>query len=409
MPKILTMNDFDFKDKTVLVRVDFNSPVDPQTKMVLDDTRIRAHAEATIRELVEKGAKVAVLAHQGRPGEPDFIPLQQHAEILGEILDKPVKYVNDVFGDKAQQAVRELKRGDIVVLGNVRTYAGEQKKATAEDHAKTEFVQKLAPLADIFVNDAFAAAHRAHVSIVGFTAILPSAAGRIVERELKALGKVLSAPDKPCVYILGGAKADDALRISQYVLKNNIADHILTGGIAAHLFLAAKGVDLGKPNMKLLEKKELMGLVPGIRRLMGEHPGQIEVPVDLAVEAEDKRREIPVEELPANCPIYDIGIGTIRKYVNMVSKAKSIVISGPLGVYEKSEFLAGTKGVFEAIATSKAFSLVGGGHTVAAVEGLGLADKMGYISTAGGALIEFLMGEELPGVAALEKAAARTT
>ena len=408
MPKISTMEDSDFKGKTVLVRVDFNSPVDPQTKRVLDDTRIRAHAETTIGELMEKGAKVVILAHQGRPGEPDFIPLQQHAEILGKILGKPVKYVNDVFGEKAQQAIRELKEGEILVLENVRAYTGERKKGTPEDHAKTEFVQKLAPLADIFVNDAFAATHRAHVSIVGFTAVLPSAAGRIMETELKALGKVLHASEKPCVYILGGAKADDVLRISQYVLKNNIADHILTGGIAGHLFLAAKGVDLGKPNMELLEKKELTSLVPGIRELMKEYPGKIEVPVDLAVEVEGKRKEIAVEELPTNYSIFDIGAETIQKYVNTVSNAKSIVISGPLGVYENREFLAGTKEVFEAIAASKAFSLVGGGHTVAAVEGLGLANKMGYISTAGGALIEFLMGEELPGVAALEKAAART-
>jgi phosphoglycerate kinase len=408
MTKILTLDKFDFKGKVTLVRVDFNSPVDPETKRVLDDTRIRAHGETTIKELAEKGAKVVILAHQGRPGEPDFIPLEQHAEILGKILDKPVKYVDDVFGEKAQQAIRELKQGEILVLGNVRTFAGERKKGTPEDHAKTEFVQKLAPLADIFVNDAFAAAHRAHASIVGFTAVLPSAAGRIMERELKALGKVLHAPEKPCVYILGGAKADDALRISQYVLRNQIADHILTGGIAGHLFLAAKSFDLGKPNMELLEKKELTGLIPGIRDLMKEFPGKIEVPVDLAVEVEGKRKEIAVEELPTDYPIYDIGTRTVQKYASIIGEAKSIVISGPLGVFENREFLAGTKGVFEAIADSEAFSLVGGGHTVAAVEGLGLADRMGYISTAGGALIEFLMGEELPGVAALEKAAAKS-
>jgi len=408
MPKILTMEDFDFRDKTVLVRVDFNSPVDPQTKRVLDDTRIRAHAETTIRELMEKRAKVVILAHQGRSGEPDFIPLQQHSEILGEILGKPVKYVNDLFNEQAQQAIRELEEGEILVLENVRTYARERKKGAPEDHAKTEFVGKLAPLADVFVNDAFAAAHRAHVSIVGFTAVLPSAAGRIMERELKALGKVLHAPEKPCIYILGGAKADDALRISQYVLRNTIADHILTGGIAGHLFLAAKGVDLGKPNMELLEMKELMGLVPGIRDTMNEYPGKIEVPIDLAVEIEGKRKEITVEELPTDYSIFDIGTRTVQRYASIISNAKSIVISGPLGVFENKEFLAGTKGVLEAIAASNAFSLIGGGHTVAAVEGLGLVDKMGYISTAGGALIEFLMGEKLPGVAALEKAAART-
>ncbi len=407
MPKFLTLDDFDVKDKTVLVRVDFNSPVDPETKKVLSDTRIRAHGETTIKELAEKGAKVVILAHQGRPGEPDFISLEQHAEILGKILGKPVKFVDDVYGEKAQKAIRELKSGEILVLDNVRKFPGERKKATPEEHSKSELVMNLAPLADIFVNDAFAAAHRAHASIVGFTVLLPSAAGRIMERELKALSKVLENPEKPCVYILGGAKADDSLQISKYVLDNNIADHVLTGGITGHLFLVARGYDLGKPNMELLEKKELMGLVPGIKELMEKYPGKIETPVDLAVEVEGKRKEITVEELPTEHPIYDIGTKTIEKYSQIISNAKSIVFSGPPGVYEKEEFLKGTKGLFEAIASSNAFSLVGGGHSVAAVHSLGLADKMSYISTAGGALIEFLMGKELPGVAALEKAASR--
>jgi len=408
MPRILTMDDFDFKGKTALLRVDFNSPIDPNTKKVLDDTRIKAHGETTIKELSQKGAKIVVLAHQGRPGDPDFTPLKQHAQILGGILSKPVRYVDDVFGEKAQKAIRELKNGEILVLENVRTYADEQKKGTPEEHAKTEFVKKLAPLANVFVNDAFAAAHRAHISIVGFTAVLPSVAGRIMERELKALGKVLHNPEKPCVYILGGAKADDSLKISQYVLRNKIADHVLTGGVVGHLFLAAKGVDLGKPNMNFLEKKELMGLVSGIKGLMSNYLGKIEVPVDLAVEADGKRMEISVSKLPTKYPIFDIGAETGKKYSETIRGAKSIVISGPMGVFENKEFVFGTKKVFEAIAASKAFSLVGGGHTIAAVEELGLAKKMGYVSTAGGALIEFLMGEQLPGVVALEKAAART-
>jgi len=408
MPKILTMDDFDFRGKTALVRVDFNSPIDPQTKLVLDDTRIRAHADTTLRELCEKGAKVVVLAHQGRPGDPDFTPLRQHAEILGKILGKPVRYVDDVFGEKAQKTIMALKDGEVLVLENVRTFADEQKKGTPEEHAKSEFVKKLAPLANVFVNDAFAAAHRAHVSIVGFTSVLPSVAGRIMERELKALGKVLHAPEKPCIYILGGAKADDSLKISRYVLKNKIADGVLTGGVVGHLFLAAKGVNLGKPNMDFLEKKELMGLVTGIRELMNEYPRMIDVPVDLAVDVEGKRKEMKVEELPTNRMICDIGVETVRKYGDIIRGAKSIVISGPMGVFENKEFEFGTKKVFEAIAASKAFSLVGGGHTVAAVEELGLAKRMGYVSTAGGALIEFLMGEQLPGVVALEKAAGKT-
>jgi phosphoglycerate kinase len=407
MKKFLTMDDFDFKGKTALVRVDFNSPIDPNTKKILDDTRIKAHGESTIKELAMKEAKVVVLAHQGRPGDPDFIPLKQHAELLGKVLGKPVKYVDDIYGEKAQKAIKELKNGEILALDNVRNFSDEQKKGLPEDHAKTEFVRKLAPLADVFVSDAFAAAHRAHVSIVGFTAVLPSVAGRIMERELKALGRVLHAPEKPCVYILGGAKADDSLKISQYVLKNKIADHVLTGGVVGHLFLAAKGVNLGKPNMDFLEKKELMGLVPGIKDLMTAYPGKVEVPVDLAVDEGGKRKEIAVANLPTNCSIFDIGQNTIKKYGDIIRNAKSIVISGPMGVYENKEFLKGTKSVFDAITASKAFSLVGGGHTIAAVEELGLAKKMGYVSTAGGALIEFLMGEQLPGVVALEKAAAR--
>lgn len=404
MAKFLTMSDFDFKNKITLLRVDFNSPIDPQTKKVLDDARIQAHAETTIKELVQKGAKVVVLAHQGRPGDPDFTSLKQHAEILGKILKKPVKYVDDIFGEKAQKAIKQLKSGEILVLENVRTFADEQNKGSPEDHAKSEFVKKLAPIADAFVNDAFAAAHRAHISIVGFTAVLPSVAGRIMERELKALKRVLEAPEKPCIFILGGAKGDDSLEISRYVLKNKIADYILTGGVIGHIFLVAKGIDLGKPNMGFLEKKELMGLVPGIRELMKEYPKAIEVPMDLAVEVAQKRKEIEVKELPTNYAIFDIGTETAKRYGEFIRKAKSIVISGPMGVFENKEFMTGTKRVLEAIAASKAFSLVGGGHTVAAVEELGLTNKMSYVSTAGGALIEFLMGKQLPGVVALEKA-----
>jgi len=407
MPKPLTLDDVDVEGKTVLVRVDFNSPIDPETKKVLDDTRIKAHGTTTIKELAEKGAKVVVLAHQGRPGEPDFTPLKEHAEILGRILGRPVKYVDDVFGEKAQNAIKQLKNGEILVLENVRTFPGERKKASPEEHAKTEFVQKLAPLADLFVNDAFAAAHRAHVSVVGFTAVLPSAAGRIMERELEALSRVLENPEKPCVFILGGAKADDSLDISRYVLDNNIADHVLTGGVVGHVFLVAKSYNLGKANMEFLEKRNAMSLVPGIKELMQKYPEKIVVPSDLAVEVDGKRKEIRVEELPTEHPIFDIGAETVKKYGELIRKAKSIVISGPMGVFENEEFRFGTKRIFEEIAASGAFSLVGGGHTIAALEGIGLADRMSYVSTAGGALIEFLMGKRLPAVVALEKAAER--
>jgi phosphoglycerate kinase len=402
--KHLTLDDFNVKDKVVLVRVDFNSEIDPETKKVTSDVRIKAHAETTIKELAEKGAKVVILAHQGRKGGSDFTPLKQHAEILGKILKCPVKWVDDIYGEKAQNAIKNQQSGEVLVLDNVRGFDGETKKGTPEEHAKTALVQNLAPLADVFVNDAFAAAHRAHASIVGFTSVLPSAAGRIMERELKSLSKALDKPEKPCLFIMGGAKADDSLEISKYVLGNNIADTVLVGGVTSQVFLAAKGYKLGEKNMAFLEKKELTGLIPGIKALMQQYPEGIVVPEDLALDVNGKRKEINVSELPAEYSIFDIGAKTVESYGKLSASAKSIVLSGPMGVYENPEFAVGTKGVFKAIADSKAFSLAGGGHTISALQEFGLSNKISYISTAGGALIEFLMGKKLPGVVALENA-----
>jgi phosphoglycerate kinase len=407
MAKYKTLDDFQVKDKVVLVRVDFNSEIDPDTKKVTSDVRIRAHGESTLKELAEKGAKIVVLAHQGRKGDPDYTTLKEHAQILGKILKCPVKYVDDLFSDKAKAAIKNLQGGEILVLENVRSWDKETQSMSPEDASKTELVQNLAPLADLFVNDAFAAAHRGHVSMVGFTAVLPSAAGRIMERELTSLSKALEKPEKPSVYVMGGAKADDSLEISKYVLGNGIADYVLTGGVTGQLFLAAKGVDLGKGNMAYLAKKELTGLIPGIKALEEQFGDKVMVPVDFALDMDDgKRKEIPVAQLPTDNSIMDIGAKTVEAYAKIIASAKSIVVSGPMGVYENKEFNYGTKKVFEAIADSKAFSLAGGGNTIAAIQEYGLSKKIGYISTAGGALIEFLMGKKLPGVVALETATA---
>lgn len=404
MAKYKTLDDFNVRNKVVLVRVDFNSEIDPQTKKVTSDVRIRAHAESTLKELAENGAKTVVLAHQGRKGDPDYTPLKEHAEILGKILKCPVKFVDDLFGDKAKAAIKALQGGEILVLENVRSWDKETKTMSPEDASKTELVQNLAPLADLFVNDAFAAAHRGHVSMVGFTDVLPSAAGRIMERELKSLSKALEKPEKPSIYVMGGAKADDSLEISKYVLGNGIADYVLVGGVTSQLFLAAKGVDLGKKNMDFLAKKDLTGLIPGIKALMEQYGDKVVVPVDVALDDNGKRKEIPVAELPTERSIFDIGKKTVDNFAKLISSAKSIVVSGPMGVYENKEFNYGTKKVLEAIANSKAFSLAGGGNTIAAIQEYGLTKKIGYISTAGGALIEFLMGKKLPGVVALETA-----
>ncbi|MCW3983545.1 MAG: phosphoglycerate kinase [Candidatus Bathyarchaeota archaeon] len=404
MAKYKTLNDFDVKNKTVLVRVDFNSEIDPQTKKVTSDVRIRAHAESTLKELAEKGAKTVVIAHQGRKGDPDYTTLKTHTEILQTILKCPIKYVDDLFGEKAQAAIKNLQAGEILVLENVRSWDGETKSGSPEQQAKTELVQKLAPLADLFVSDAFSAAHRGHVSMVGFTAVLPSAAGRIMERELSSLSKALEKPEHPCVYVMGGAKADDSLEISKYVLGNGIADYVLVGGVTSQLFLAAKGVNLGKPTMEFLAKKELTQFLPGIKALIEQFGDKIQVPVDVALNVYGDRLEIPVDQLPTEYTILDLGSKTVQNYAALIKSAKSIVVSGPMGVYENPQFNWGTKGVLTAIAESSAFSLAGGGNTIAAIQEYGLTPKIGYISTAGGALIEFLMGKKLPGVVALETA-----
>ena len=404
MVKFKTVDDFNVKNKVVLVRVDFNSEIDPQTKKVTSDVRIKAHGESTIKELAEKGAKTVVLAHQGRKGDPDYTPLKEHAQLLGKILKCPVQYVDDVFGDKAKAAIKNLKGGEILVLENVRSWDKETKSMSPEDASKTDLVQNLAPLADLFVNDAFAAAHRGHVSMVGFTAVLPSAAGRIMERELKSLAKALEKPEKPCVYVMGGAKADDSLEISKYVLSNGIADYVLVGGVTGQLFLAAKGVSLGKGVDEFLAKKKLTQFIPGIKTLIDQDGDKIKLPVDVALDFSGKRKEVIVSQLPTDYPIYDIGHKTVEAWSKLIASAKSIVVSGPMGVYENKDFNYGTKGIFEAIAASKAFSLAGGGNTIAAIAEYGLTKKIGYISTAGGALIEFLMGKKLPGVVALENA-----
>jgi phosphoglycerate kinase len=407
MSKYLTIDDIEVKNKVVLVRVDFNSEIDLKTKKVTSDVRIRAHGESTIKDLSEKGAKVVILAHQGRKGEVDFIPMKQHAEILENILGIPVKFVNDIFGKKAQTAIKKLKSGEILVLDNVRGFDGETKKGTPEEHAKTDLVKNLSPLADIFVNDAFAAAHRAHVSMVGFTAVLQSAAGRIMEKELKSLSKAFEKPEKPCLFIMGGAKADDSLEISKYVLSNQIADTVLTGGVTSQVFLAAKGYNLGKNNIAFLSKKKVLDLIPGIKELIQAYPKGFAIPEDLALNINGERKEISVNQLPTEYSIFDVGKKTIENYKKLIKEAKSIVLSGPMGVYEKTEFAIGTKRIFEEIANSKAFSLAGGGHTISALKQFGLSDKISYISTAGGALIEFLMGKKLPCVVALEAAAKR--
>lgn len=402
----LTMDDFDFRDKTVLLRVDFNSPVDPRTKTITDDIKIREHIE-TVRELSGKGAKVVILTHQGRLGDPDFIPLEQHARILSKILKRSVSYANDIFGETEINKIKQLRNGGVLLLENVRTYPDETVEKPLAEQAKTPMVQALAPLADVFVNDAFGAAHRAHVSMIGFAGVLPAVAGRVMERELRILMKATRKPRKPCVYVLGGAKAKDSVDIAEYVLSRGIADTVLTAGLVGNLFLFARKHDLDGANKELLEKKGFMEHLARAEDLLTRYGGQVKTPVDIAVDFKGMRSEMSIIELPSLHYIKDIGKRTTEIFCEIISNAKTIVMHGPAGAYEEKAFLYGTKAILTAISKSKGFGIVGGGHTLAAVHKLNLIKKISYVSTAGGALMDYLTGKKLPAVEALKEAATR--
>lgn len=402
-----TIDDFDLEDKTVIVRVDINSPVDPGTGLILDDTRIRLHAN-TIGELSNKGAKTVVLAHQSRPGKKDFTTLKQHAGALSNILNHAVEYVDDIFGSNARGRIERMKSGDILLLENVRFYSEEILKREPKLQAETHMVQKLSPLADYFVNDAFAAAHRSQPSLVGFAFMMPCAAGRVMENELKALYNAMDNVKKPCVYILGGVKVDDSIMVMENVLENGSADYILTTGLVANIFLWGSGVDIRKYNKKFIENKGYCDFVKKSKKLLKKYKGQIIIPKDLAICIEDKRVEYSVDEVP-NQPIFDIGTETITEYAGYIRKAETLFANGPAGVFEKEDFNIGTDDILNAIASSSAFSIIGGGHLAAAANQMGLTKGISHISSGGGASINLLAGEDLPVVRVLRERAIKKT
>jgi phosphoglycerate kinase len=393
--------------KTVLVRVDLNSPVDPKTGRIQDNERIQAHA-GTIRELSDKGAKVVVLAHQGRKGDPDFLPLEQHAELLSKHVGKPVKYVPDLVGEMAEQAIRGLRNGEILLLENIRILDEETKEVSPEEHAKGVLVSKLSKLADLFVLDAFSAAHRAHASIVGFAAVLPVVAGRVMERELKALSEILEKRSS-IILFMGGNKPDDCIKVVEALLnRGRLRPEIkmlLSAGILGQLFLVAEGRDLGEPSMAYIRKKGFEPLAGKVRDLAARLGDRLKRPVDVAYERDGRREEIRVEKLPAPGPIMDIGSETASMYAKIIRSAgkdDAIIVKGPAGAYEHENFRKGTAEIYRALAKSKAFTLIGGGDSSTAISLVGLkVEDFSYVSLAGGALIHYLSGGRMPGVEVL--------
>ena len=403
MKEYNTLDDFKLENKTVLLRVDFNMPLDKKTLEILDTTRIK-RVLPTIKELIKKNAKIVIIAHQGRQGDWDFTNMQKHAKVLEKLIGKKVKFVDDIFGKKAKTSIKEMKPGDVTMLDNVRKYNEETEKKTPEEHAQSELVQNLYPLADYFVNDAFAAAHRKQCSLTGFTKVLPSAAGRLMQKELETLSKIIANPEKPSVFLFGGAKFSDVIVTIERLLENKTADKIILTGLPANAFLKAEGIDLGDKNEEMLAKEGTPENYEEIKKILVKYKDNIYLPFDFAQQSNTLRNEIDISQLPTQYNLFDIGEKTIDNFKNIISDAKTVFLSGPCGVFENPAFMKGTQEIFTHVANSDVFSIVGGGHTVAAVEKLGLENKISHISTGGGALEKFMMGEKLPAVEALKSA-----
>ena len=389
----LSIDDLNVKGKRVLVRVDFNVPVDDSGK-ITDDRRIRA-ALPTIKKLSESGAKVVLVSHFGRPkGGPDNkYRMDNIGKRLSELLGKPVVKVNDSIGDEPKKAIDNLAWGGIVLLENVRFYKEEE----ANDEA---FAKKLAELADVYVNDAFGTAHRAHASTAGVAKFLkPAAAGYLMQKEISVMGKALTNPERPFVAILGGAKVADKLGVIKNLLEK--VDSLIIGGGMAYTFLKAQGFEIGKSLLdseKIDFAKEMMAKAKakGVKLLL---------PVDTVVTDDFKNpttiKTVQANQIPADLEGVDIGPETVRLFASAITGAKTVIWNGPMGVFEMKQFATGTRAIAEALTKCKGTTIIGGGDSAAAVEQMGFADQVTHVSTGGGASLEFLEGIELPGVAAL--------
>lgn len=404
---IRTLDEVTLQGKTVLCRVDINQPVDRASGKLKSINRIAA-CVPTIRELSDKGAKVVLMAHQGSDIEyKNYYTTKPHAAVLSELLEREVQWIDDVCGPAARAKIAALRDGEILLLDNVRYVAEEQTlfemklRLSHEEQAKTLMVEKLAPLADLYVCDAFAAAHRDQPSLCGFQQVLPSAMGRLFEKEYCSVSQVMETPERPCVFVLGGAKISDAFQMMQTVLERGVADTILTGGLVANIFLAALGKNVGAGSLEFIHKSNYADFIPKAKELYDRFGAKICLPEDLAWVEEGERHEAALEVLPEGVTALDIGSATAKKYSEAILGAKTVFTNGPMGVFEKEPTELGTKEIWYAMAKTEGYTVLGGGDSITATEKYGLTKQMGYICTGGGALIRFLSGEELPVVKAL--------
>ena len=408
--RIRPISEFELRGKTVIFRPDINSPIDPATKRIVNSNRIEKTVP-TLLKLLDGGARVALIAHQGDTLDyQNLIPLAEHAEKLSGLTGRRVGYTDDVCGPAAVAAVKALKNGEAVILGNLRYLAEEIStfesavKLRPEEMLDTWLVRSLAPLADLYVNDAFAAAHRNAPSMVAFQELLPTAGGIQLMDEYTALKSVLDNPKRPCVYVLGGAKISDAFDMMRKVLEDGAADEILTAGVTGLVMHLARGVDVGGATRKFLADKGLDQFVPEAKKLLDGWGGKYVLPLDLAYESGGSRAELDVSELPKNCLFPDVGSKTIVRFKESIARAGSVFVNGPAGMYEDERWEKGTREIWNAIAEARGYTVVGGGDTISAATKFTDLSKYGYVCTGGGAMVRFLAGKRLPLIEAMEKA-----
>ncbi len=397
-----TLDDVEFAGRRVLLRVDINSPVDPDSKAIVDDNRM-VRSLPTILELARGSARLVLIAHQGDTLDyHNLRSLEPHAAHLAKLLDRPVGFVDDVAGPEARRRIEGLGEGEILLLDNLRYLTEEVTsfekvvKLTPAEMTSCYLIRKLAPLFDLYVNDAFAAAHRSSPSMVGFQQVLPYAAGRLLQAEIEALGAVAREPARPLVFLLGGLKVSDAFSMMERALERGLADSVLTMGVTGHIFLHASGVNLGEPSLRFMTDRSLDAFFEPASRILERFGDRVRLPSDVAVVTDGERREIDVGDLPTAEPIVDIGHETVAGYAARIGEAATVFVNGPAGVYEREPSAYGTRTLWEAVAAAPGHTVIGGGDTVASARRFVDLDRIGFVSTAGGAMVRYLSGVKMP-------------
>ncbi len=404
-----TIDDLDLAGTRVLLRVDINAPIDPVTGLIADETRIDKSLP-TIRDLSDGGARVTIIAHQGDTLDyQNLVSLEEHAGKLADKLGRLVGFIDDVAGPAARDRIAALSNGDILLLDNLRFLTEEVStfegavKLTPDEMTRTYLVRNLAPLFDVYVNDAFAAAHRNAPSMVAFQELLPSAGGRLLVAEVEALASISDQPERPCLFVLGGLKISDAFGMLGKVLGEGTADTVLTTGVVGQVFLLASGVRLGEGSERFISERSLDAFIPEAADAIEAFGGRIALPLDVAVERDGARVEMPVDRLPVPEPIIDIGAATMADYEARIAVAGAIFFNGPAGVYEQEVGAEGTRRLLRAVAAADGTPVIGGGDTVSSAGRFIDTDQIDFVSTGGGALIRYLSGVRLPLLEAMNR------